>query len=146
MSSMPRKSRWKTIRWLAIALVCMVALLALRAFSAPRLSPRAQLAADMLKRQHIWRQAVRDGDVPKLSNWLAPWGPAWRNSIALCSTVRQENTTDLREWLMHYRCVTLTDLRWMMNNSFGLTVEVECASICKAHYSPQALQCKVHVR
>ena len=104
VSVMARKSRWRTLTWVAAALTCLAAVPILRTLSAPRLSPTARAAADMLKRQHMWRQAVRDGDVPKLSNRRAPWGLAWRNSIALCSTVRQENTTDLREWLMYYRC------------------------------------------
>lgn len=35
----------------------------------------------------------------------APWNKKWRNSIAICATMRQENVTDVVEWLTYYRCV-----------------------------------------
>jgi hypothetical protein len=133
---MVRKVKVSAVRWLALALVCLVTLLAVRSFSAPRLSPRAQAAADMLKRQRHWRQAVREGDVPKLSNVRAPWGTAWRNSLALCSTVRQENATDLREWLMHYRCALLLG---------GQTLAAVHPTVRSAETYSAALQCTLVV-
>jgi len=35
---------------------------------------------------------------------VAPWSPQWRNSVAICTTMRGENLTDVREWLDYYRC------------------------------------------
>jgi hypothetical protein len=36
---------------------------------------------------------------------LAPWHPSWNNSIAICAVMRQENITDVVEWLLYYKCV-----------------------------------------
>jgi hypothetical protein len=51
----------------------------------------------------IW--ALRnEGRQGLLSVEDGPWNSdAWSNSIALCATMRQENATDVREWLQYYR-------------------------------------------
>jgi hypothetical protein len=38
----------------------------------------------------------------------APWQPMWNNTLALCATMRQENATDVVEWLSYYKCVPST--------------------------------------
>ena len=35
---------------------------------------------------------------------VAPWSPQWVNSVAICTTMRGENITDVREWLDYHRC------------------------------------------
>jgi hypothetical protein len=37
----------------------------------------------------------------------APWHPKWNNSIAICAVMRQENITDVVEWLSYYKCAKL---------------------------------------
>ena len=36
---------------------------------------------------------------------FAPWNENWSNSVAICATMRQENVTDVAEWLAYHRCV-----------------------------------------
>jgi hypothetical protein len=36
---------------------------------------------------------------------FAPWHPSWKNSIAICAVMRQENITDVVEWLSYYKYV-----------------------------------------
>ena len=44
-------------------------------------------------------------DVPALSHSYAPWNPVnWKNTVALCATMRDENVTDVMEWLNYYKC------------------------------------------
>jgi hypothetical protein len=38
----------------------------------------------------------------------APWMPMWTNSVAICSTMKDENITDIIEWLHYYRCAPTT--------------------------------------
>lgn len=33
----------------------------------------------------------------------APTGRAWKNNVAICSTMKDENVTDVREWLQYHR-------------------------------------------
>jgi hypothetical protein len=47
----------------------------------------------------LWRQ---DFASPKPT--AAPWHGTWSNSIAICASIRDENITDVREWLQYYRC------------------------------------------
>jgi hypothetical protein len=35
----------------------------------------------------------------------SPWHANWDNSIAICAIMRQENITDVVEWLSYYQCV-----------------------------------------
>ena len=34
----------------------------------------------------------------------SPWAKGWNNSIMICSVMKNENITDVREWLQYYRC------------------------------------------
>jgi hypothetical protein len=38
----------------------------------------------------------------------APWHANWRNSVAICAIMRQENITDVVEWLSYYRYVPVS--------------------------------------
>lgn len=39
-----------------------------------------------------------------LGNSHAPWSTStWTNSVAICTTMRSENSTDVTEWLLYYR-------------------------------------------
>lgn len=40
----------------------------------------------------------------------APWEPRWTNSIAFCVSVKNENVTDIREWLRYHRCARHTSI------------------------------------
>jgi hypothetical protein len=42
--------------------------------------------------------------LPPLPINHAPWHPEWSNNMAICTIMRQENVTDVREWLDYYRC------------------------------------------
>ena len=35
-----------------------------------------------------------------------PDAPSWDNSVALCATMKDENITDIREWLTYYQCAS----------------------------------------
>jgi hypothetical protein len=39
----------------------------------------------------------------------APWHPMWNNSIAICALMRQENITDVVEWLSYYKYAEFFD-------------------------------------
>ena len=43
-------------------------------------------------------------NLPWLPPSHAPDSPEWRNSVALCTVMYNENVTDVREWLQYYRC------------------------------------------
>lgn len=44
-------------------------------------------------------------DLPLLPQAHAPWTSLWTNSLAICTTMKGENITDITEWLMYYKCV-----------------------------------------
>eukprot|EP00892_Ulva_mutabilis_P000949 jgi/Ulvmu1/10855/UM007_0029.1 len=51
-----------------------------------------------------WKAAHVSGDLPLLpSSEHAPNSSSWRNSVAICATMKHENSTDVREWLLHYQ-------------------------------------------
>lgn len=39
-----------------------------------------------------------------LPAWHGPDSPNWSNSFALCATMKDENITDVVEWITYYRC------------------------------------------
>lgn len=48
-----------------------------------------------------WEFAHQLGHLPELPQPVhSPSGP---NSVALCTTMKSENSTDVREWLQYYR-------------------------------------------
>jgi hypothetical protein len=113
------------VRWLAVAVGLLACVSFLRGHQSAEAGPldtaqQRRQASRAFQRQRAWRQAYREGDLPKLSNRLAPWTRTWTNTIALCSTVRQENTTDLREWLLYYRCAfhaIYSEFVWQNSNA-----------------------------
>jgi hypothetical protein len=40
------------------------------------------------------------------SEHRAPWHESWDNSIAICAVMRNENITDVVEWVSYYKCVS----------------------------------------
>lgn len=50
-----------------------------------------------------WMEQHADGGLAPKPEGVGPDSPAWRNSIALCSMIKDENSTDVREWVMYYR-------------------------------------------
>jgi hypothetical protein len=43
--------------------------------------------------------------LPSLPESYSNSSSSWSNSLALCTIMRNENITDLREWLTYYQCV-----------------------------------------
>ena len=41
--------------------------------------------------------------LPAMSEGHSPDSPQWSNSFAVCAIMRDENITDVREWLRYYR-------------------------------------------
>lgn len=52
----------------------------------------------------VTEHSVRGQLEEELALPAAPWEPRWTNSIAFCLAVKNENVTDLREWLRYHRC------------------------------------------
>lgn len=83
----------RTCRWLAILASWPVSLLAATPDGATSELPLT-----------MWQIAHLQGDLPLLSSTEhGPNSTAWRNSVAMCATMKTENSTDVREWLLHYR-------------------------------------------
>lgn len=51
-----------------------------------------------------YKEQHADGGLKPKPVSSGPDGTAWRNSVAICSMIKDENTTDVREWVMYYRC------------------------------------------
>lgn len=67
----------------------------------------ATVPPSQLPRQHktgVYNFAHRYGDLPALRLDHSPKNPAWDNGIAICACMFQENTTDVREWLLYHKC------------------------------------------
>ena len=99
--------------WLTAVLLLVAFAVVFRAFTRTRPkaaadTPYVPTKAEVRDKQREWYDAVQRGPLPQLSNEKAPWNWRWRNSIAICTSVRQENTTDLREWLLYYQCALPT--------------------------------------
>jgi hypothetical protein len=54
-------------------------------------------------KHRLWREAHQDGDLPLLPTDRSPDSDTWNNSVAICACMLQENTTDVREWLLYHR-------------------------------------------
>ena len=50
-----------------------------------------------------WLRAHKHGDLPMLSPDRSPDSDTWNNSVSICACMLQENTTDVREWLLYHR-------------------------------------------
>ena len=49
-------------------------------------------------------ESLQPGGAAVPEDQRAPWNKNWRNSVAICATMRQENVTDVVEWLTYYQC------------------------------------------
>eukprot|EP00892_Ulva_mutabilis_P000848 jgi/Ulvmu1/10764/UM068_0054.1 len=49
----------------------------------------------------IWNHAHESGHLPELSEPVRK--PGQDNSVGICATMKDENSTDVREWLLYYR-------------------------------------------
>ena len=68
---------------------------------------KAVVPPEELPSQHlsgIYEYAHKNGDLSQLSDDRSPDSEAWDNGIAICACMFQENTTDIREWLLYHRC------------------------------------------
>lgn len=50
-----------------------------------------------------WEEAHKTGNLPELDEPVR--APSGDNSVAMCTVMKQENSTDVREWLSYYRFV-----------------------------------------
>lgn len=68
------------------------------------LSARVQDSGAQAKKwglDKIWNHAHDQGHLPELSEPIHKSGQD--NSVAICATMMDENSTDVREWLLYYR-------------------------------------------
>ena len=42
----------------------------------------------------------------------SPDGPNWRNSLAICAVMKDEQLEDVQEWLRYYRCALACTARF----------------------------------
>lgn len=52
---------------------------------------------------HAWVQAHKYGDLPMLPVDRSPDSDTWDNSVSICACMLEENTTDVREWLLYHK-------------------------------------------
>lgn len=52
----------------------------------------------------LWYQQHQDGGLAPKPDSLGPDSAAWSNTVAICSLIKDENSTDVREWVIYYRC------------------------------------------
>jgi hypothetical protein len=53
-----------------------------------------------------YKAAKAQGDLPPLPPERAPNGSEWDNSVAICTSMHRENSTDIREWILYYKYVS----------------------------------------
>jgi hypothetical protein len=67
-----------------------------------------------------------------------PYDPDWKNTIAICAMMRQENPADVKEWLDYHRCDDLPASRTMFCS--GLKACAYSQVIC-IHLVPHICTC-----
>lgn len=78
--------------------------------SAPSFLESSDVPPDQVQGHHthrLWVQAHKHGDLPRLPMDRSPDSDTWDNSVSICACMLQENTTDVREWLLYHRCAYL---------------------------------------
>lgn len=68
----------------------------------------AEQPEEKAKRQKAswgYQRAHQRGDLPELPEYRSPQGKEWTNSVAICAITKDENTTDVREWVLYHKCV-----------------------------------------
>lgn len=128
----------RTILWIVRLALCAVALcMALASHQLyARLSPRGKGTGSQSLRSLSWIKTSPQKrlDVnPWPDAYFVPWlegmdplpdihGPdseEWDNSFAICSIMKDENITDVREWLTYYRWMGVSHVFLTDNNSQG---------------------------
>lgn len=67
-----------------------------------------------------YARAHMHGDLTALSAKHSPHSSEWTNSVAICAIAKNENTTDIREWVLYHRCVVVpTQVRVPICNGVG---------------------------
>eukprot|EP00892_Ulva_mutabilis_P000947 jgi/Ulvmu1/10853/UM007_0027.1 len=79
-----------------LALVCLTQLGALIMHSVAAPPPHRKFTS-------IWDDTHAAGDLPELASSHGPNSAQWSNSVAICATMKDENSTDVREWLLYYQ-------------------------------------------
>ena len=106
---------------ISLSLVCVTQLGAhvIRTFA----SARPQRAY-----KSVWEYTHTVGDLAQLeSSAHGPNSTQWNNSVAICATMKNENATDVREWLLYYKYVfaVLICLKPACTVGLGLCDETE---------------------
>ena len=66
----------------------------------------SSVPADEVPSRHMhsqWLRAHKHGDLALLPPDRSPDSDTWNNSVSICACMLQENTTDVREWLLYHR-------------------------------------------
>jgi hypothetical protein len=92
-------------RMMANLIVALAALSPALALAFPHPQGTAQSMGRRLLRFSYWA-AKSQGDMPDLPPERGPNGSAWDNSLAVCTSMHKENSTDVREWLLYHKCVS----------------------------------------
>lgn len=90
---------------LAALSTCLSLVLVLCSFQTPLAGEPAR--PRLIQGQCIgkWKTTHGEGNLPELpSATHGPDSPQWNNSVAICALMKSENSTDVREWLMYYKC------------------------------------------
>lgn len=77
-------------------------------------------SSKMRPRENAWAYIRRGGSFPQLPDRSSPESASWKNSIAMCTSIRSENTTDVREWVLYHR--------WLGFDHIFLTENAKSAS------------------
>lgn len=70
-----------------------------------------------------YRKTHWHNDVEALPEDRSPMGHDWDNSVAICAIMRGEFMTDVREWLLYHKCVSLLCCIWTAFNFTFANVE-----------------------
>ena len=83
----------------------------------------------------LWVQQHADGGLPAKPESLGPDSASWSNSIAICSLIKDEISTDVREWVLYFRCAERSRAqryRWIANQQRALATIFCCRSSLRA--------------
>lgn len=87
----------------------------------------------------IWTHAHDVGHMPELSELVHK--PGLDNTVAICATMKDENATDVREWLLYYRCFPFLGLLLLVCDCLPGVTRAALARCCfpTALLLPEAL-------
>lgn len=75
-----------------------------------------------------------------------PWNSAWTNSIALCSAMKSENVTDVREWLLYYQWLGVDHVFLTENSDAPATMEPALADFIAAGFVTFTVEPRAHAQ